>query len=101
MKDILKICELWIEICRKRPADASASEFDSAMRNIFQIMMNVSRDILYKTVSSAGVMDESEFEFAEYICESMVSLGSFNFQCISGDNTILSLYLQQVIALPS
>ena len=71
------------------------------MRNIFQIMMNVSRDILYKTGSSAGVMDESEFEFAEYICESMVSLGSFNFQCISGDNTILSLYLQQVIALPS
>lgn len=64
-------------------------------------MMNVSGDILCKTGSSSGVLDESEFEFAEYICESMVSLGSFNFQCISGDNNILSLYLQQVITLPS
>uniref|UniRef100_A0A6N2LXB9 Uncharacterized protein n=1 Tax=Salix viminalis TaxID=40686 RepID=A0A6N2LXB9_SALVM len=81
----------------KRPGDASASEFDSAMRNIFQVMMNVSGDILCKTGSSSGVLDESEFEFAEYICESMVSLGSFNFQCISGDNNILSLYLQQVL----
>lgn len=94
----LHACEFFKLVSqRKRPADASASEFDSAMRNIFQIMMNVSRDILYKTGSSAGVMDESEFEFAEYICESMVSLGSFNFQCISGDNTILSLYLQQML----
>lgn len=86
---------------RKRPVDATASEFDSAMSNIFQIMMNVSREFLYKTGSSAGVMNESEFEFAEYICESMVSLGSSNLLCISGDSTTLSLYLQQVITLLS
>ncbi|KAG5232568.1 protein HASTY [Salix suchowensis] len=94
----LHACEFFKLVSqRKRPGDASASEFDSAMRNIFQVMMNVSGDILCKTGSSSGVLDESEFEFAEYICESMVSLGSFNFQCISGDNNILSLYLQQML----
>ncbi|KAL3573583.1 hypothetical protein D5086_024196 [Populus alba] len=53
----LHACEFFKLVSqRKRPADASASEFDSAMRNIFQLMMNVSRDILYKTGSSAGVL---------------------------------------------
>ncbi|TXG65800.1 hypothetical protein EZV62_007075 [Acer yangbiense] len=42
-------------------------------------------------------MDESDFEFAEYICESMVFLGSSNLQSITGDDTILSLYLQQML----
>lgn len=83
--------------CRKRPIDVSTSEFDSAMRNIFQILMNVSRELLCSSSSGAGVIDESEFEFAEYICESMVSLGSWNLQCIAGDSTLLSLYLQQVL----
>ena len=78
--------------CRKRPVDASASEFDSAMRDVFQILMNVSRECLLK------FMDESDFEFAEYICESMVFLGSSNLQSITSDDTILSLYLQQVIS---
>jgi len=81
--------------CRKRPADASP-EFDSAMSNIFQIMMNVSRDFLYKSSTSGGAVDDSEFEFAELICESMVSLGSNNLQCISSDPNVLSVYLQQV-----
>lgn len=63
--------------------------------------MNVSRDFLYKSTSSGVVIDESEFEFAEYICESMVSLGSSNLQCIIGDSTILSHYLQQVMCLSS
>lgn len=67
------------------------------MSNIFQILMNVSREFLHRSSSSAGVIDESEFEFAEYICESMVSLGSSNLQSIAGDSTILPLYLQQVI----
>ncbi|XP_065852702.1 protein HASTY 1 [Euphorbia lathyris] len=82
---------------RKRPVDASTSEFDSAMSNIFQILMNVSREFLSKSGSSSGVIDENEFEFAESICESMVSLGSFNLQCISGDSSVLSLYLQQML----
>ncbi|KAJ6757288.1 EXPORTIN 1/5 [Salix koriyanagi] len=61
----LHACEFFKLVSqRKRPGDASASEFDSAM---------------------------------QYICESMMSLGSFNLQCISGDNNILSLYLQQML----
>lgn len=58
--------------------------------------MNVSREFLYRSGSGPGSMDEGEYEFAEFICESMVSLGSYNLQSIAGDSTILPLYLEQV-----
>lgn len=83
--------------CRKRPVDESAPEFDSAMSNIFHTLMNLSKEFLYKSGSSCGDVDESDIEFAEYICESMVSLGCSNLQCIAGDSTALPLYLQLVI----
>ncbi|RDX99328.1 Protein HASTY 1, partial [Mucuna pruriens] len=82
---------------RKRPIDASASEFDQAMSSIFQTLMNVSREFLYRSSSGPGSMDEGEYEFAEYICESMVSLGSYNLQSIAGDSTILPCYLEQML----
>ncbi|KAL0425365.1 UNVERIFIED_CONTAM: protein HASTY 1 [Sesamum radiatum] len=78
----------------KRPVDAS-SEFDSAMRSVFEVLMNVTKDFFMK--SSSGGSSESEFEFAEYICESLVSLGSTNLQCIATDSTVLSFYLQQML----
>lgn len=84
-------------LCRKRPVD-DASDFDTAMRSIFEILMNASKDILNK--SSSAISNESELEFAEYICESLVSLGSTNLQCIAADSTTLSFYLQQVMFLP-
>ncbi|XP_058076875.1 protein HASTY 1 [Magnolia sinica] len=94
----LHACEFFKLVSpRKRPLDASASEFDSAMCNIFQILMNVSRDILSRSSSYASGIDESEFEFAECICEAMVSLGSSNLQCIAGDSTLLPFYLQQML----
>ncbi|KAJ8747704.1 hypothetical protein K2173_014548 [Erythroxylum novogranatense] len=95
----LHACEFFKLVSpRKRPADASASEFDSVMSSIFQILMNVSREILYKSGQNAGrAIDESESEFAEFICESMVSLGSSNLQCISVDSNMLSLYLHQML----
>ncbi|XP_059436048.1 protein HASTY 1-like [Corylus avellana] len=94
----LHACEFFKLVSpRKRPIDDSASEFNSAMSNIFQILMNVSREFLHRSSSSAGVIDESEFEFAEYICESMVSLGSSNLMSIAGDSTLLPLYLQQML----
>lgn len=67
------------------------------MSNIFQILMKISGDFLQKS-DSGSVIDENEFEFAEYICESMVALGSYNLQCIVGDSSVLSFYLQQVIS---
>lgn len=76
---------------RKRPVDAS-SDFDSAMRNIFEILMNVA-----KGFSPAAGENESEIEFAEYICESLVSLGSTNLQCITSDNAMVSFFLQQML----
>ncbi|KAK7284295.1 hypothetical protein RJT34_19040 [Clitoria ternatea] len=82
---------------RKRPIDASASEFDQAMSSIFQTLMNVSREFLYRSGSAPGSIDEGEFEFIEYICESMVSLGSYNLQSVAGDSTILPLYLEQMM----
>lgn len=66
------------------------------MNHIFQTLMNVSREFIYKSGSGPGSIDEGEYEFAEYICESMVSLGSYNLQSIVGDSTVLPLYLEQV-----
>ncbi|AES82582.1 putative exportin-1/Importin-beta [Medicago truncatula] len=82
---------------RKRSVDASASEIDQVMREIFQLLMNISRDFLYKSGSVPGSVDEGEYEFAECVCECMVLLGSFNLQSIAGDSSILSLYLEQML----
>lgn len=92
----LHACEFFKLVCpRKRPIDG-ASEYDSAIMQIFQILMNISQDLLHKTDTAADI-DESELEFAEYICESMVSLGSSNLQSISGDAAVISLYLHQML----
>ncbi|OVA15069.1 Exportin-1/Importin-beta-like [Macleaya cordata] len=93
----LLACEFFkLVSARKRPADASA-EFDSAMSSIFQILMNVSNQFLSRSGSNTASIDEREFEFAEVICESMVSLGSSNLQCISGNSTVFLHYLQQML----
>lgn len=82
---------------RKRPIDASTSEYDSAMTSIIQIMMNVSKDFLQRSTSATAAIDRTELEFAEAVCEIMGSVGSSNFHCISGNNDILPLYLQQML----
>ncbi|KAI3942418.1 hypothetical protein MKW98_013070 [Papaver atlanticum] len=93
----LHASEFFKLVCaRKKPADAT-SEFDSAMSSIFRILMNVSSDFLSRSGSNYGGIDKSEFEFAEVICESMVSLGTLNLQCISVDNTMFPHYLQQML----
>ncbi|KAK1277397.1 Protein HASTY 1 [Acorus gramineus] len=81
----------------KRVNDTSVAEYDSAMRNVFQILMNISRDFLCKSILGAAGIDEIEFELAECVCESMVSLGSLNLQCIAGDSSLISQYLQQAL----
>ncbi|XP_004494659.1 protein HASTY 1 [Cicer arietinum] len=82
---------------RKRSVDASVSEIDQVMRDIFQKLMNISGEFLYRSGSNPGSVDEGEYEFAECICESMVSLGNFNLQSIAGDSAILPLYLEQML----
>ncbi|KAE8710564.1 hypothetical protein F3Y22_tig00110321pilonHSYRG00385 [Hibiscus syriacus] len=69
----------------------------TAMSSIFQILMNVSGEFLVRSSSAGGAIDESDSEFAEYVCESMVSLGSSNLQCILGDGNTFSLYIQQML----
>ncbi|CAA2977914.1 HASTY 1 [Olea europaea subsp. europaea] len=92
----LHACEFFKLVSpRKRPIEAT-SDFDSAMCNVFQILMNIAKDFLLKSSSGAS-FDESEFEFVEYICESMVSLGSTHLQCLVCDSTVLSFYLQQML----
>ncbi|TYH34528.1 hypothetical protein ES332_D13G134200v1 [Gossypium tomentosum] len=94
----LHACEFFKLVSpRKRPVDDSASDFDSAMSSIIQILMNVSREFLVRSSPAGGAIDESDYEFVEYVCESMVSLGSSNLQCIVGDSTTFSLYLQQML----
>nr|GMD08550.1 protein HASTY 1 [Ipomoea batatas] len=92
----LHACEFFkLVSSRRRPSDAT-SEFDSAICNIFQILINISRELLQKS-NAGAIFDENESEFAECVCESLVLLGSSNLQCISDDTTILSFYLQQML----
>nr|ADN33901.1 hypothetical protein [Cucumis melo subsp. melo] len=94
----LHACEFFkLVSARKRSPDANTAEYDSAMRNIFEILMNISRQFFIRGPPSSGLGDESESEFMECICESLVSMGSSNLQCISGDSSLLPLYLQQAL----
>uniref|UniRef100_A0A9I9CJ70 Protein HASTY 1 n=1 Tax=Cucumis melo TaxID=3656 RepID=A0A9I9CJ70_CUCME len=94
----LHACEFFkLVSARKRSPDANTAEYDSAMRNIFEILMNISRQFFIRGPPSSGLGDESESEFMECICESLVSMGSSNLQCISGDSSLLPLYLQQML----
>ncbi|XP_062084573.1 protein HASTY 1 [Humulus lupulus] len=94
----LHACEFFkLVSSRRRPTDESTSEFDTAMANILSILMNVSKEFLHKSASGSGVVDESEIVFAECICESMVSLGSSNLQCVAGDSSVLPFFLQQML----
>ncbi|KAI3780666.1 hypothetical protein L2E82_10652 [Cichorium intybus] len=63
--------------------------------NVFSSMDLLEKEFLRVLESNSGNISEGEFEFAECICESLVSFGSTNLQCITGDNEILSLYLQK------
>ncbi|CAH1436793.1 unnamed protein product [Lactuca virosa] len=93
----LHACEFFkLVSSRRRPADAD-SNFDSAMSSILVILMNVSTEFLRVSETNSGIISDSDFEFAECICESLVSFGSTNLQCITGDSEILSLYLQKMV----
>uniref|UniRef100_A0ACD5VMX1 Uncharacterized protein n=1 Tax=Avena sativa TaxID=4498 RepID=A0ACD5VMX1_AVESA len=94
----LHACEFFKVICqRKRPVDVSTCEYDAAMSNIFQVLMNISQDFLSKSRMQPSAIDESEYEFAVCICETMVALGSSNTQCILADGARTSLFLQQML----
>lgn len=94
----LHACEFFkLVSARKRSPDTNSTEYDSAMRNIFEILMNISREFFIRGPPNSGLADESESEFMECICESLVSMGSSNLQCISGDSILLPLYLQQML----
>ncbi|KAK8926085.1 Protein HASTY 1 [Platanthera zijinensis] len=91
----LHACEFFKLVSqRKRPHDATACEYDSAMTKIFQVLMEVAGDFLNKYGTFAVTADESEFEFAERICETMAVLGSSHMQCIVQDWNMTSRFLQ-------
>ncbi|EPS62225.1 hypothetical protein M569_12567, partial [Genlisea aurea] len=91
----LNACDFFkLVSARKRPHD-DASGFDQAMKNVFEILLNAAKDFVMKSSSSTG--NETEFEYAEHICESLVSLGVTNLQCISDDGPFLSFYLEMML----
>lgn len=73
--------------------DVAVAEYDAAMCNIFQVLMNISQQFFIRSGSS---IDESEYEFASCVCETMVALGSSNMQCILTDGARSFQFLQQV-----
>ncbi|TVU20892.1 hypothetical protein EJB05_30493 [Eragrostis curvula] len=94
----LHACEFFKVICqRKRPADVAVVEYDAAMSNIFQVLMNISQQFLTKSGTQPSAVDESEYEFAACICETMVALGSSNMQCILADGSRTFHFLKQML----
>ncbi|CAL4976346.1 unnamed protein product [Urochloa decumbens] len=94
----LHACEFFKVICqRKRPVDVAVAEYDAAMCNIFQVLMNISQQFLTRSGMQPSSIDESEYEFATCVCETMVSLGSSNMQCILPDGTRTFQFLQQML----
>ncbi|TKW14395.1 hypothetical protein SEVIR_5G164800v4 [Setaria viridis] len=94
----LHACEFFKVICqRKRPVDVAVSEYDAAMCNIFQVLMNISQQFLTRPGMQPSSIDESEYEFATCVCETMVALGSSNMQCILADGARTFQFLQQML----
>lgn len=94
----LHACEFFKIVCqRKRPADVAVCEYDAAMSNIFQVLMNISQEFLTKSRMQPIAIDESEYEFGVCICETVVALGSSNMQCILVDGARTSHFLQQML----
>ncbi|AQK91597.1 Protein HASTY 1 [Zea mays] len=82
---------------RKRPVDVAVAEYDAAMCNIFQVLMNISQQFLTRSGMQPSSIDESEYEFASCVCETMVALGSSNMQCILADGARTFQFLQQML----
>ncbi|CAL4956680.1 unnamed protein product [Urochloa decumbens] len=94
----LHACEFFKVICqRKRPVDVAVAEYDAAMCNIFQVLMNISQQFLTRSGMQPSSIDESEYEFATCVCETMVALGSSNMQCILADGARTFQFLQQML----
>ncbi|KAM0909341.1 hypothetical protein ACQ4PT_014873 [Festuca glaucescens] len=94
----LHACEFFKVICqRRRPVDVAICEYDAAMSNIFQVLMNISQDFLTKSRMQPIAIDENEYEFAVCVCETVVALGSSNMQCILADGARTSQFLQQML----
>ncbi|OEL34499.1 Protein HASTY 1 [Dichanthelium oligosanthes] len=94
----LHACEFFKVICqRKRPVDAAVAEYDAAICNIFQVLMNISQQFLTRSGMQPSSIDESEYEFATCVCETMVALGSSNMQCILSDGARTFQFLQQML----
>ncbi|KAL6615319.1 hypothetical protein ACP70R_037589 [Stipagrostis hirtigluma subsp. patula] len=94
----LHACEFFKVICqRKRPVDVAVAEYDAAICNIFQVLMNISQQFLTRSGMQPSAIDESEYEFATCICETMVALGSSNMQCILADGAKTFQFLQQML----
>ncbi|KAI5001207.1 hypothetical protein ZWY2020_011166 [Hordeum vulgare] len=82
----LLACEFFKIVCqRKRPADVAVCEYDAAMSNIFQVLMNISQEFLTKSRMQPTAIDE------------IVALGSSNMQCILVDGARTSHFLQQML----
>ncbi|XP_057853443.2 protein HASTY 1 isoform X2 [Cryptomeria japonica] len=91
-------CEFFKMIAlRRRPSDETLLDFDSTMACSFDIVMNSARDFLENSASGISCLDDSEVEFAECICLTMVALGCNNLQCIAGHEERLSLYLLEFL----
>jgi len=77
--------------------DVAVAEYDAAICNIFQVLMNISQQFLTRSGMQPSSIDESEYEFETCVCETMVALGSSNMQCILADGARTFQFLKQML----
>ncbi|KAH7300327.1 hypothetical protein KP509_24G056400 [Ceratopteris richardii] len=77
----IRSCEIMKQIfLRKRPLDESSSIFDVAIRRIFEVLSQASASLQ----NPHARIKEDDFEFAEYVAEALVSMGTCHLQCFVG-----------------
>ncbi|MCO5593899.1 hypothetical protein L7F22_047918 [Adiantum nelumboides] len=90
----LRSCEIMKQIVsRKRPLDESTTTFDAAIRRIFELLLQASRALQ----SSSAATKEDDSEFAEYVAEALVAIGSQHFQCFIGLQEHITAFLQLML----
>ncbi|KAI5071083.1 hypothetical protein GOP47_0013334 [Adiantum capillus-veneris] len=90
----LRSCEIMKQIVsRKRPLDESAATFDATIRRIFEVLSQASRALQ----SAPAATKEDDSEFAEYVAEALVAIGSQHLQCFVGLQEHITAFLQLML----
>ncbi|CAN6372154.1 unnamed protein product [Urochloa humidicola] len=84
-------------VCQRRRPLYATEDYDATMSLIFWILMGISKDSLTTSKNHSSFLDESRLEFAGWICECLVAMGSFNMQFIIKDGNRATHFFRQML----